>query len=314
MIYPSPLRPGDTVALISPATTVKEEYVHGAAEQMSRLGLRPLVMPHALGPVHGSYAANLSSRLQDITDALTLPEVKAIFCTRGGYGCVHLLGHIPLDLLREHPKHLIGFSDVSALHALWQKAGIISLHAPMARHLTHFPSVGDEGGGKPAYCTEKLFELLRSPRPAVDYSLPTSPLSLRGKATGRLTGGNLAVLSHLTGTPYDPLAPLPGEELILFIEDIGEAIYATERMLWQLKLSGALARYKGIVAGQFTGNKPDRNFPSTSAMIASRLREWGVTCPVAIDFPAGHVDFNLPLPLGAQVTLEVSGGETLLRV
>ncbi len=303
MRYPAPLKPGDTIAIIAPATTVKEEYVHGAAAAIEARGFRPLIMPHTLGPACGSYAS--VGRAFDLREALRLPEVKAILCARGGYGAVHLLPGLSPELIASLPKWLIGFSDISALHALWQKAGLVSLHAPMAKHLTLLPP--DDP------CTEQLFSLLTAERPEIRYYLPTHRHSLRGTATGTLRGGNLAVLSHLIGTKCDTLIPAEGEDVILFIEDIGEAIYATERMLWQLYLSHAISRYKGIIVGQFTEAKPDKNFPSAQAMIFTRLKEWGVHCPVIMDFPAGHVDYNLPLPLGARVSLTVDDGGTALH-
>lgn len=296
MIYPNPLQKGDTIAIISPASVVKEEYVAGAVRAIEARGFRALVMPHALGPACGSYAS--ASAAFDMREALRMPEVKAILCARGGYGAVRLAAVFNPETVAHYPKWLIGFSDISVLHALWQKAGIVSLHAPMAKHLTLL-SPGDE-------CTELLFGFLTAPEPRIDYREPTSPLSLPGEGEGILRGGNLAVLSHLIGTRLDVLTPKDDEDVILFIEDVGEAIYATERMLWQLYLSGALFRYKGIIAGQFTEARADRNFPSTAMMIFTRLKEWGVDCPVANDFPAGHVDRNLPLPLGSRVRLSVT--------
>ncbi len=305
MRYPDPLRPGEAVAIVSPATVVKAEYVRGAASALEARGFRVKIMPHAMGPAYGSYASSLEGRVADMRNALADDSVKVILCARGGYGCVHLLEHLPAELVAAGHKWLAGFSDVSVLHALWQRAGLVSLHAPMAKHLTLMPA--DDA------CTLQLLGLLTSSSPGVDYNVPPHPLDIEGVATGRLVGGNLAVLSHLTGTPWDVLTPAPGEDTILFIEDVGEAIYATERMLWQLKLTGALHRMKGIVVGQFTQARPDLNFPSTTHMIGARLREWGVSCPVSACFPAGHVDHNLPLPLGASVTLSVSPRGTSLR-
>lgn len=306
MKLPPPLRQGDTVAIVSPATVVRSDYVRGAAKALEARGFRARIMPHALGPVSGSYAAPARDRVADLKDALLDDSVRAILCARGGYGCVHLLEHVSPDFVAARPKHLAGFSDVSALHALWHRAGLMSLHAPMAKHLTLLPPSDP--------CTEALFSLLTDPSPRLDYRVEPHPLDICGTASGRLAGGNLAVLSHLIGTPWDTLIPADGEDVILFIEDVGEAIYATERMLWQLKLAGAIERVKGIIAGQFTGAKPDLNFPSTTAMIGARLREWGVSCPVAASFPSGHVDRNLPLPLGAEVTLSVTPEGTSLHM
>lgn len=304
MKYPKPIKPGSKIAIVSPATIVKEEYVNGAADHLRRRGYQPVIMPSACGPASGSYAASVPARLADLLNALTNPEIDAILCARGGYGSVHLLPEIPVETITNNPKWLIGFSDISALHALWQKAGLVSLHAPMAKHLTLM------GADDP--CTTHLFELLTAAEPKINYEIPPCELDQHGQATGILRGGNLAVLSHLIATPWDTLTPADDEDVILFIEDVGEAIYATERMLWQLHLSGALAGTKGIIVGAFTEAKPDRNYPDTATMIAARLRQWGYRGPVAARFPAGHIDDNHPLPLGARVTLTVGPAGTTL--
>lgn len=299
-LLPPPLTPEKEIALIAPATTVKREYVEGAMQALRSVGYRVKAMPHVCGPACGSYASSLQNRLSDLRQALADPQVGAILCARGGYGCVHLLPHLSTEEIAANPKWLIGFSDISALHALWQKAGLISLHAPMAKHLTQ---LGTEDA-----CSARLLQTITSSSLTLDYELPTSPLSTSGEAKGTLVGGNLAVLSHLLATPYDPFTT-PG---ILFIEDVGEAIYATERMLFQLHLSGVLAKCTGIIIGQFTETHADKNFPSTQEMITTRLREWNFQGPIAADFPAGHIDYNLPLPLGAKASLTISPSKTTL--
>lgn len=305
IIIPASLKNGDKIALISPATIVKEEYVTGAAEMLRQEGFEVVVMPAALGPADGSYAADFESRLADLRQALLDPEVKCIFCARGGYGCVHLLPYISADEIRSNPKWLAGFSDISALHALWLKSGVASLHAPMAKHLTLLPS------DDPA--TVAMLSILRGEKP-IDYKLPTSPFSRKGEAAGRLQGGNLAVLNGLAATPYDILKVDEDEEVILFIEDIAEAIYAVERMLLRLYLSGVLTRIRGLIVGQFTDYRPDRNHNSMEEMISSLLVRCGIdSIPVAFNFPIGHVDFNLPMIEGERVRLKVTEDYTSLE-
>lgn len=297
-ITPSPLRPGDKIAIFAPATTVKREYVEGAAEMLSREGFSVEIMPSALGPSDGSYAASFDTRLADLRKALADPEVKCILCARGGYGCNRLLPHIPTEEIRQNPKWIIGFSDISALHALWLTAGVKSLHAPMAKHLTILPS--DDPS------TSALLAILRGER-RIDYKIPPTPYNRPGTATGRLQGGNLAVLNGLAATPYDILTAAPGERVILFIEDISEAIYAVERMLVRLYMSGFMHRIAGLIVGQFTEYRPDLNFPSMEAMIDTFLSRCHITgIPVAFNFPTGHVDLNLPLIEGEEVTLKVT--------
>lgn len=295
---PPPLRSGDKIAIISPATTVKEEYVTGAVEMLCRTGFKAEVMPSALGPADGSFAANLDSRLADLRNALSDPETKCILCARGGYGCVHLLPHISEEEIRRNPKWIIGFSDISALHALWLKAGIASLHAPMAKHLTLLPP--DD------ISTASMLGILEG-KQTMDYTVASSPYNRPGEAIGRLRGGNLAVLNGLAATPYDILQVDGNEDVILFIEDIAEAIYAVERMLFRLNLAGVLNRIRGLIVGQFTEYRPDRNYSTMEEMISALLSRCGIdSIPVAFNFPTGHVDYNLPLIEGDRVRLTVT--------
>lgn len=302
--YPAPLCPGQTVAFISPASAVKAEFVAGAKARVEQAGFRVRVMPHALGEPCGSYSASEADRLRDFVDAWTDPEVGAVICGRGGYGCVHLLDSLGDEMLAENPKWLVGFSDISALHARLLEAGVASVHGSMARY------IADDCEGDAVL--RRLLGILCADRPGFGYVLPASALNgRRGVARGRLCGGNLAVLSHLIGTRHDIFS---GEGDILFIEDVSEAIYATERMLWQLRQTGVLDRAGGLVVGQFTDTRADSNFPDTATMIHSRLEEWGVLgrIPVAFGFPVGHIPGNVPLIQGAQV--ELSCGDDFVNL
>ena len=298
MIFPESLKKGDVVAMVSPATMVKEEYVKGGAAFLEKMGFIPRLMPGVSGPADGSFASSREQRLTDIREALRDPEVKAIFCARGGYGCVHLISEIPMEEVRSNPKWIIGFSDISALHALWFKSGVASLHAPMAKHLTIEPA--DD------VSTTHLFKILTEGA-EMDYEVEPHPFNRLGHAEGILRGGNLAVLNGLASTPFDLLDVEEGEDVILFIEDISEAIYAVERMLTRLYLSGSLSRLKGLIVGQFTEYRPDLNHESMEGMIEALLRRYGINdIPVAFNFPVGHVQLNYPMIEGARVMLEVT--------
>lgn len=298
MIYPAPLHPGDKIAIISPATIVKPEYIDGAASFLEKQGFVPVVSQWAKGPSSGSYAATDACRLSDLRNAVHDPEVKAILCSRGGYGCVRLLHHFNENEIRENPKWLIGFSDVSALHALWHKAGVASIHGPMAKHLTL------EGDDDP--CSAALVRLI-SGEPVMDYTVEGHPYNREGTARGRLLGGNLAVLNSLAGTGFDMLDARDTEGVILFVEDISEAIYAVERMLTRLAMSGALRRARGLVIGKFTEYRNDRNHKSMEDMVNALLTRHGLDdIPVAFGFPTGHVQYNLPLVEGALTEITVS--------
>lgn len=305
MLTPEFLKKGDCVAIISPATKVKDEYVDGAAEFLRRRGYVPLVLPGAKGPACGSFASSLPRRVADLRFALSEPEVKAILCARGGYGCVHLLSEIAVEEVACHPKWIIGFSDVSALHALWQIAGVESVHAPMAKHIT---LEGDSD-----FCTTRLFEILEG-RAGMDYEVPRHPFNRFGCARGVLRGGNLAVLNGLSGTRFDILHVAPGEKVVLFIEDVSEAVYAVERMLTRLALSGDLGRVAGLIVGRFTEYGPDLNHSSMEEMISRLLSRYGIDgIPVAFNFPVGHVSRNLPLVEGRWVELCVTPEGSTLR-
>lgn len=305
IIFPPSLQPGDRIAIVSPASPVKEEYIDGAVRFFMKRGYDPVVFPSAKGPSCGSYAASLGSRLADIKDALHDKSIKAIFCSRGGYGCVHLLPYITFDEIRSNPKWLIGFSDISALHALWLKSGIASVHSPMAKHLTI---------EEPSHeSTKALFSILEN-EGRFDYSTKTFSKSRIGKTEGILHGGNLAVLNGLASTPYDILSIGENEDVILFLEDISEAIYAVERMLYRLYLSGTLSRVKGLIFGQFTEYRPDKNHQTMEEMIDGLLHRVGIhDIPVAMNFPVGHVSHNLPLTEGAPVSFTVTPSYTTLE-
>ena len=304
--FPQPLKKGDKVAFISPASEVKEEYVKGAMKRFIERGYQPVLMPHALGEPDGSYAAPKTDRLIDLLDALEENEIKAIFCTRGGYGCVQILQNFSYGLIAKNPKWLIGFSDVSALLAMWYVSDIASIHGPMAKHLATEPA--DDP------CTNALFHILETGGRFSYLMPPTSEYNRPGKATGVLRGGNWAVLNGLASTPYDILNIRHDENVILFLEDISEPIYALERMLWRLSLSGSLMSVKGIIFGRFTEYKPDKNFNTVEDMLDYWFdRLMMLPIPVAFNFPIGHVKENYPLVEGVTVEFLVNENEVSLR-
>ncbi len=286
-VTPPLLSEGDLIAIVSPASAVDNQLVMSAAETLRKAGFRVEVFPSALGR-SGSYSGTFEERLADFRSALALPEVKAILCSRGGYGCVHLIGHIS-----PRPVWLIGFSDVSALHALWLSAGIRSIHGSMAKELALSLTPGDEANAR-------LLEILTNGhmRP---LAWAPSPLNCLGEASGPLVGGNLAVLNGLADTPYNIMG-LPGS--ILFVEDIAEPIYKVERVFHRLRLGGALDRIAGLVVGQFTEYRPDANGETMEQMICRLVAPYGI--PVAFNAPIGHVAGNLPVVEGASVRLSVT--------
>lgn len=295
MIIPRSLGPGAKIAIVSPSSIIKPQNVYNALPVLRDRGWEPVVSPHAFDR-HGSFAGTADNRYSDLAEALTDPVVGAILCSRGGYGAVHLLERLARLPLEDTPKWLIGFSDISALHALLTSRGIASIHAPMAKALA------DHGGDNAD--NRALLDFLAGE--GLEYSLDPSPMNRPGDATGLLVGGNLSVISDLVGTPFDVIKP----RRILFIEDVNEPIYKIERMLYQLRLSGVLADLAGLIVGKFSGCAPDADFASVNNIVADLTRDYSY--PVAYDIPVGHVTHNIPLVCGAACSLSV--GESSVEI
>lgn len=294
-IFPQPLHTGDRIAILSPASIIKPDFVTGAMDALASQGWKPYTCSHTLGK-SGSYSGSIADRTADLESALLDPATRAILCSRGGYGVVHLLEQLSLLPLTDDPKWIIGFSDISALHALFSTKGIASIHASMTKHLA-------STGGKDVD-SSMLFDILKGKKP--QYRFPAHNLNRKGKVHGRILGGNLAVLAGLINTPFDIL--LGGN--ILFIEDIAEPIYKVERILYQLRLSGVLQSLKGLIVGQFTEYHPDNNYPDMETMIRDMVEPYGY--PVAFNAPIGHVDHNIPLIENSDIILDVASGTTTL--
>ncbi len=289
LIIPEPLKEGDKIAIVSPAGISRAQNVYNALPVLQELGWEPYTSAHAFGR-HGTYSGTDDERYADLEEALLNPEVKAILCSRGGYGAVHLLERLDRLPLRDNAKWIIGFSDISALHALMSKHGIASIHGPMAKHIaTHSGEDSD---------SQALFGILRG-EPQT-FEVAPHRLNRYGTAIAPLTGGNMAVLTGLIGTPYDLIKP----DTILFIEDVSEPIYKIERMMYQLKLSGVLGQIKGLIVGDFTEYSPDADNSSMESMIAEMVKEYDY--PVAFGVPFGHAKNIIPFIESAEATLTVS--------
>lgn len=295
VIIPAPLKQGDTVVFVSPAGTVKSQFVTDAVKVLEQQGWRVKIAPHALGKWR-TFSGTPDERYTDLSAAILDPDVKAIICSRGGYGVVHLLERLDKLPLRANPKWIIGYSDISALHALMNKHGIASIHAPMAKHLSTFSGKDKD--------SVSLFNILKGKMP--EYHIAPNKLNRYGNAVGKLVGGNLAVIADLISTPFDVFKP----GTILFIEDISEPIYKTERILYQLKLSGVLASLAGLIVGQFTEYSKDVDGRSMESMIADMVKDYKY--PVAYGVPMGHVDHNIPLVEGVTTTLSVNPSGALI--
>lgn len=302
-ITPPPLTAGDQIAILSPATVIRKEYVEAGQQVMRANGYIPLCMPNLTYGADGTFAGNAHQRLDDLLAALTDPNIKAIWCARGGYGSVQLISRVPRSLIAMHPKWLIGFSDVCALHAMMLRGGVMSLHAPMMRRLHDHPD--DD-------VTSSLFYILRGAE-SIEAEGAIHPLQKCGTAHGILLGGNLSVISDLADTAFDPFHIIGDRPYILMIEDVGESMSRLHRRLWRLRLAGIINKAAGIIVGQFSACLPGSNFTTAEDMIADLLDEWNVKCPVTYNFPVGHDDSNLPLAIGADTILEVTPFHSLVK-
>ncbi len=293
---PPLLEPGDCVAIVSPASAVKPEFVESAADFLRAEGYEPLIGAHARGRVEGNYSGSLAERLSDFRQAWLDERVKAVVCGRGGYGAVHLLSHLPQGMLSAHPKWLVGFSDITALHARLQQEGLMSLHAPMTkdlhgaegRALLEILATGNDGGFRPV--AERRAGL---------------PADRRGEGRGVLIGGNMAVFNGLMGTPYDICEFARRKDAVLLIEDIAEPPYKIERMLYQMMLAGMFERIRGLVVGRFTEYSTESE-SEMEWMIERFLTENKLTgFPVVYDYPVGHIEQNRPVILGSEYQISV---------
>ena len=250
LIFPPFLQEGDRAIILSPSSKIDKSFLKGACKRLKFWGLEVVFAKHA-GSSNGTYAGSIRQRLEDLQEAMDDEEAKVIFCSRGGYGAVHLVGKLDFTKFRQHPKWLVGFSDITALHNLFQQNGFASLHAPMARHLTVEPEND--------FCTLALKDMLFGRSfggiRTFSYVCPRHKLNRKGEAKGVLRGGNLSVFYGLRGTPYD----IPAEGTILFIEDVGERPHAVERMMYNLKLGGVLDKLSGLIIGQFTAYREDKS-------------------------------------------------------
>jgi len=297
VLLPPPLRRGDVVRVIAPAGPFDPAALErGLGVLSGRLGLRPRLRGDVTARA-GYLAGDDARRLEEWREAVADEEARAIFCARGGYGTMRLLAAIDPAPLLSRPKLLVGFSDITALHALLNRAGLATVHGPVVTQL----------GRAPADAVDHLEALLSGAAPLPGAWAPPAPGAglagtavLRpGRATGPLLGGSLTLLSHLCGTPFLP--QLHGA--ILVIEDVGEAPYKLDRYLTQLSLAGALDGLAGVAVGQLTGC--DQGDGSAAAAVRAAVLALGV--PAIEGLPVGHEDRNLALPLGPRATLVAPG-------
>ena len=300
-VKPDYLKQGDKVALISPSYFTPMENVTKTADVLIEWGLEPVVGPNVGKVVDGKYAGTVAERVSDIRWALSDPDIKAIICNRGGYGTIQLIDQLTLNEVKAAKKWIVGFSDISTLHGLWTRAGVMSIHGTMSSFLAK--------GGTDETSTLMRDLLLGN---VLRYEVPAHQQNITGKATGTLVGGNICTFVPNLGTQADATR---GKDIILFVEEVEESMHNIDRQMRILQLNGVLDRCKGVVLGEFTDcgtefKDADNKTISVEAMIHNMLAPYGI--PVLCGFPAGHGDVNLPLVMGAPVTIDVQeSGATL---
>lgn len=293
------LSEGDRIAVISPSSFPDRRNVDATLSGLRAWGYVPVEGRYACGEVR-----TLENCLEDLKWALEDPDIKAVFCVRGGYGGSQVMDRLPKGLIGASPKLIIGYSDITVFHAAWTAAGIPSVHGSMSAAFTELPEANAEAERR----------MLRGEVPV--YTCKGSPYDRTGEAEGILVGGNLSTFMETLNTAYD--CTVRGFPYILFLEDDGENISHLHHYLTVLKHFGVLDRASGILLGEWTKmlfsdkDAPDGSsrggvYVSAADMISREFTR-GLEIPMAFGFPAGHGGVNWPLLMGAKAHLAVTDG------
>ena len=304
-VAPRALQPGDTIGLVAPASALSKPLIQKAVANLSERGYRVTVAAGSDKKL-GYLAGDDGTRAKGINSLLRNPKVRAVVCLRGGYGSPRLLEYVDYGALRRDPKIIVGYSDITALLlAVRQKAGVITFHGPMGKEW-------GTGRGPSPYAEDRFWSALTGKGKLEDWcgrippGLPKPRALVGGRAEGILTGGNLSVVCALMGTPY----AIDTQDAILFIEDVSEKLFRIDRMLNQLRLAGKLKTLRGVVIGAFAGCEKNAEGIERREVFLDYFG--GLSIPVVVDFPAGHVADNVTLPLGARVRLDADAGTLTL--
>jgi len=302
-IRPSYLKPGDTIGVVAMASAISNsqltpEYEDKWNSIFSSWGLKIKKGKYLYNSLPGDFAGDDILRAEDMREMLLDDEVKAIISYRGGYGSMRTLSHLDLNLFKEHPKWLVGFSDITIFHNALRSLGIESILGAM-------PSTfGD--------ASQQTFDSLHGALFGAEmrYSTAPHPFSKLGKSRGRLVGGNLCLFVSTIGTPIQNLFE---EDSILFIEDIDEKMHTIDRMLLTMRCAGMLDRLKGVIIGQFTDTADSDKWKKDAYTLIKEHTD-RLDCPVLFGFPSGHEQPNYSLVLGREAQLEVSPDGGSLRL
>jgi muramoyltetrapeptide carboxypeptidase len=291
IITPPYLQPGDAIGLVCPAGYMPTEKFATCIQTLQDWGYQTVV-GKTPGHQYHYFAGTDAERLADLQQMLDDDNIKAILCARGGYGTSRIIDEVNWKKFKANPKWIIGFSDVTVLHScLLTQLQTASLHAPMA-------AAFNDGNAQNEYIQSLRDALCGKP---LTYKTTAHPANRKGNSKGVLAGGNLALLAHQIGTATD----INTDGKILFIEDIGEYYYATDRLLVQLQRSNKLKNLAGLIVGHFSDMK-DTTVPfgqSVEEMILEKVKEYNY--PVCFNFPVGHDKENVALKIGKTYQLKV---------
>ena len=310
-IKPEKLKAGDMIGIVAPASRpTHPSALNQGVRSIENLGFRVKVAPHVLDR-HGFLAGTDQDRLSDFHGMFTDSEVHGIICVRGGYGAARLLPDIDFDIIRNHPKVFVGYSDITALiNAVYQNTGLVTFWGPMvASEMSPVFDPYNRSSFLKAISQTDPVGLIEHPS-----DMPSIEILSSGKKSGRLIGGTLSLLCAVLGTPFD----IDYQDAILFIEEVGEEPHRIDRMLTQLLQTGKLNQVRGIVISECAGCEsapyrpafPNGNF-SIEEIFADRLIPLGI--PIIYGLALGHGKYKATLPVGVQVTLDGNKGQLIIN-
>lgn len=304
-IIPPYLKPGDMIGITSPAGFTTREGIIPAATLLQQWGFK-IRVGFTIGKRDHTFGGTDAERLSDMQSLLDDPQIKAIMCARGGYGTVRIIDDLNWEKFKTNPKWIIGFSDITVLHAHLQKnMGIASIHSKMCNS---FPDIWANADTLQKATIESIRKALMGER--MEYVAPYSNYNRAGIAKGLLVGGNLKTLESLAGSASD----INTEGKILFVEDTGEYLYSIDRMFWNLKRTGKLSRLAGLIVGgiKVKQDDPSEYFGQTIYdIITSKVKSYSY--PVCFDFPVGHQIDNFALKCGVTHELSVQSAGSALK-
>jgi len=284
----SPLKKGDLIAIVAPAKAIEAQLVMAAKAFFESHGYLVVLGEHCLG-THNYFSGTDEQRTSDFQNAIDNPEIKAIVCARGGYGCIRILDRINWASMLRDPKWIVGFSDATVFHQRMQKFELKSIHATMPLNY----------GENTEIAMDTMLDALQGKQ--TEIQILSHQYNKRGNAVGKLIGGNFSILYSMLGTDDQP----EYADTILFIEDLSEQLYHLDRMFYAFAKAGILNRINGLIVGGMT------NMKDTDTSIGFSLQEIILShfeyrkIPIVFDFPAGHIADNRALIFGTKVELRV---------